>query len=63
MKCRGLSPALFFNHPLQGWDEAAYLTSRVRNKVPRLAVERAVLVTFRRRIVFFSTATLPMVVR
>src|SRR5208337_3917256 len=26
---------LSINHPLQGWDEAAYLTSRLRNKVPR----------------------------
>src|SRR5271157_2088362 len=41
------------NHPLQGWDEAAYFTSRLRNKVPRLAVERAVRMTFRRRIACF----------
>ncbi len=42
-----------FNDPLQGWDDVAYLNSRLRNKIPRLAVERAVRMTFRRRIACF----------
>ena len=39
---------MIYNHPLNWWGEAAYLSSRIRNRVPRFAVERAVRMTFRR---------------
>ncbi len=42
-----------FNHPLEWWDEAAYRSSRSRNKLPRFVVDRAVRITFRRRIASF----------
>ena len=41
------------NHPLQRKDEAKYLASRLRNKLPRFVVDRAVRITFRRRIASF----------
>jgi hypothetical protein len=44
------------NHPLEWWDEAAYRSSRFRNKLPRFVVERAVRITFRRRIASFWLA-------
>ena len=51
--CAMAFTALKINHPLEGWDEAAYLASRLRNKRPRFVVERAVRMTFRLRVASF----------